>query len=61
VHKLRPRAELLFTFGLAFIVEEVVQMIWGKVPVDYRVPEELDGGLHVVRPPPTRRTACSCC
>ena len=28
----------LFTFGLAFVIEEVVQMIWGKLPVDYRVP-----------------------
>ena len=35
-------AELLFTFGLAFVIEEVVQMIWGKAPVDYRVPPSLD-------------------
>ena len=27
---------------LAFVIEEVVQMIWGKLPVDYRVPEALD-------------------
>ena len=31
-------AELLFTFGLAFVVEEVVHLIWGKVAVDYRIP-----------------------
>src|SRR4029078_6686761 len=37
VHPHRPVAELLFTFGLAFIIEEVVQMIWGKGPADYRV------------------------
>jgi branched-chain amino acid transport system permease protein len=35
-------AELLFTFGLAFVIEEVVQMIWGKAPVDYRIPSLLD-------------------
>jgi branched-chain amino acid transport system permease protein len=42
VHKHGHVAELLFTFGLAFIIEELVQMIWGKIPVDYRVPEALD-------------------
>ena len=35
-------AELLFTFGLAFVIEELVQMFWGKLPVDYRVPPSLD-------------------
>jgi branched-chain amino acid transport system permease protein len=38
VHAYGHVAELLFTFGLAFIIEELVQMIWGRVPVDYRVP-----------------------
>lgn len=42
VHQYGHVAELLFTFGLAFVVEEVVQMIWGKLPVDYRVPPSLD-------------------
>jgi branched-chain amino acid transport system permease protein len=42
VHKHGHVAELLFTFGLAFIIEELVQMIWGKVPVDYRVPDALN-------------------
>jgi branched-chain amino acid transport system permease protein len=42
VHKHGHVAELLFTFGLAFIIEELVQMVWGKVPVDYRVPEALN-------------------
>jgi branched-chain amino acid transport system permease protein len=42
VHKHGHVAELLFTFGLAFIIEELVQMIWGKIPVDYRIPEALD-------------------
>jgi len=42
VHKFGHVAELLFTFGLAFIIEEGVQMIWGKVAVDYRVPEILN-------------------
>lgn len=42
VHKFGHVAELLFTFGLAFIIEEAVQMIWGKIAVDYRVPELLN-------------------
>src|SRR6266576_410565 len=42
VHRHGHVAELLITFGLAFVIEEVVQMIWGKVPVDYRVPPSLD-------------------
>ena len=42
VHRHGHVAELLFTFGLAFVIEEVVQMIWGKAPVDYRVPSLLD-------------------
>src|SRR5664280_2245223 len=42
VHVYGHVAELLFTFGLAFIIEELVQMIWGRVPVDYRVPAELN-------------------
>ena len=42
VHKHGHIAELLFTFGLAYIIEEVVQMVWGKIPVDYRVPELLN-------------------
>src|SRR3984957_10345919 len=37
VHKNGHVAELLFTFGLAFAIEEVVQIIWGKSPVDFRV------------------------
>ena len=42
VHKHGHVAELLFTFGLAFIIEEVVQMAWGKIPVDYRIPDLLN-------------------
>jgi branched-chain amino acid transport system permease protein len=44
-HKFGHVAELLFTFGLAFLIEEVVHLVWGKVAVDYRIPLELDGTL----------------
>ncbi|MDO6966162.1 branched-chain amino acid ABC transporter permease [Rhizobium alvei] len=42
VHKYGHLGELLFTFGLAFLIEEVVQMFWGRSPLDFRVPEALD-------------------
>src|SRR5580700_873499 len=42
LHRLGHVSELLFTFGLAFVIEEVVEMIWGKLPVEYNVPPSLD-------------------
>ncbi|MCW5620811.1 MAG: branched-chain amino acid ABC transporter permease [Burkholderiales bacterium] len=42
VHKYGHVAELLFTFGLFYLIEEVVHLIWGRAPVDYRVPAVLD-------------------
>jgi len=41
VHKYGHVAELIFTFGVAFLIEEVVQLIWGKENVDYSEPVEL--------------------
>lgn len=42
VHRHGHVPELLFTFGLAYVIEEVVQMIWGKLPVNFAVPRSLD-------------------
>ena len=42
VHRHGHVAELLFTFGLTYVIQEIVGMVWGKVPVDYRVPPSLD-------------------
>ena len=42
VHRHGHVAELLFTFGLAFVIEELVQIVWGKSPVDFRTPALLD-------------------
>ena len=42
IHKYGHIAELLFTFGLFYIIEEIVQMIWGKAPVPYKIPEMLN-------------------
>lgn len=45
VHSNGHIAELLFTFGLAFIIGRVVQMTWGMLPMPYRVPPLLDFSL----------------
>lgn len=37
--------ELLITFGLSYIMVELVQLVWGRSSVDYRVPPALDGPL----------------
>jgi len=42
VHKYGHVAELLFTFGLFYLIEEVVHLVWGRAPVDYRIPAQLD-------------------
>lgn len=41
VHKYGHVAELIFTFGVAFLIEEAVQLIWGKQNLDYHEPEVL--------------------
>jgi branched-chain amino acid transport system permease protein len=48
VHKFGHVAELLFTFGLAYVVEEIVHLIWGRAPVDYRIPAQLDFTLFTL-------------
>jgi branched-chain amino acid transport system permease protein len=47
-HKFGHIAELLFTFGLAFLAVEVVQLIWGKAAVDYHPPASLQGTLFTL-------------
>ncbi len=48
VHRHGHVSELLFTFGLAYVILEIVQMIWGRAPVPYRIPAELDGPLFTL-------------
>lgn len=40
--------ELLFTFGLSYVLVELVQLIWGRAAVPYSIPAELDGPLFTV-------------
>jgi branched-chain amino acid transport system permease protein len=48
VHKFGHVPELLITFGLSYIILELVQLIWGTSSMDYRVPDELSGPLFTL-------------
>jgi len=41
VHRYGHVAELIFTFGVAFLIQESVVLIWGKQTLDYREPASL--------------------
>jgi len=43
VHRFGHVAELLITFGLGYVILELVQLVWGRNAMDYRVPQLLDG------------------
>lgn len=42
VHQYGHVPELIFTFGLALLIEEIVQFIWGKDQMPYSIPEVLN-------------------
>ncbi|WP_273508320.1 branched-chain amino acid ABC transporter permease [Planktotalea frisia] len=42
VHQYGHVPELIFTFGLALLIEELVQFIWGKNQMPYNVPDVLN-------------------
>ncbi|NRR30270.1 branched-chain amino acid ABC transporter permease [Oxalobacteraceae bacterium] len=48
LHKLGPIPELLFTFGLSFLIVELVQLVWGRAAIRYPIPAELDGPLFTL-------------
>jgi branched-chain amino acid transport system permease protein len=48
VHRFGHVAELIFTFGLAFLIQEIVQLIWGKATKDYHEPEILQFPLFTL-------------
>lgn len=48
VHRYGHVAELLFTFGLVYVLDEIVHLVWGRLPVDYRVPPSLDFTLFTL-------------
>ncbi len=48
VHKYGHVAELLFTFGLYYLIEESVHLIWGRASVPYKIPPLLDGAAFTL-------------
>jgi branched-chain amino acid transport system permease protein len=48
VHRGGHVAEILFTFGLAYVIEELVTMIWGRNAVANPVPAVIDFSLFSV-------------
>src|SRR6266566_4583231 len=48
VHGFGHIAELIFTFGVAILIEEVVQLVWGRPAKSYQVPVLLDFPLFRV-------------
>ncbi|MEM1038706.1 MAG: branched-chain amino acid ABC transporter permease [Pseudomonadota bacterium] len=42
VHQYGHVPELIFTFGLALLIEEMIQFFWGKAQKAYEAPAELD-------------------
>jgi branched-chain amino acid transport system permease protein len=48
VHRYGHAHELLLTFGLSFIVAELIKLFFGNYPVDYRIPKALDFAAFAV-------------
>ena len=48
VHQHGHVAELVFTFGLAFLIEEAVQFFWGADTKNYQTPDLLDFPLFTL-------------
>jgi branched-chain amino acid transport system permease protein len=48
VHKFGHVPELLVTFGLSYVIVEIVQLIWGRIAVEFRPPEELRGPVFTL-------------
>ena len=53
VHKFGHVPELLITFGLSFIVLELVQLVWGRQAVNFAPPPSLAGSLFTIVSEPT--------
>ena len=48
VHKFGHVPELLVTFGLSYVVYELVQLIWGRTAVEFLPPELLKGSAFTL-------------
>ena len=48
VHKFGHVPELLVTFGLSYLILELVQLVWGRSTVPYGLPSQLQGPLFTI-------------
>ncbi len=48
LHAQGQLAELLFTFGLSYLIVELVQLTWGRLTVPYAIPASLQGALFPI-------------
>ncbi|MEO7337833.1 MAG: branched-chain amino acid ABC transporter permease [Caldimonas sp.] len=48
VHKYGHVPELLVTFGLSYLILELVRLVWGNATVPYGLPEQLQGPLFTL-------------
>ncbi|MGF6525285.1 branched-chain amino acid ABC transporter permease [Variovorax sp. PvP013] len=48
VHKFGHVPELLITFGLSYLILEIVQLLWGRSTVPYGLPTQLQGPLFTL-------------
>jgi len=48
VHKFGHVPELLVTFGLSYLILELVQLVWGRSTVPYGLPSQLQGPLFTL-------------
>ena len=48
VHAYGHVPELLITFGLSYVIFELVRLVWGPSNVDYRIPAALEGPLFTL-------------
>jgi branched-chain amino acid transport system permease protein len=48
VHKFGHVPELLITFGLSYIILELVQLVWGRTALNFQPPPELRGPLFTI-------------
>ena len=53
VHKFGHVPELLITFGLSYIVLEIVQLVWGRTALNFQPPPSLQGPLFTILQLPT--------
>ncbi|HMS27663.1 MAG TPA: branched-chain amino acid ABC transporter permease [Burkholderiaceae bacterium] len=48
VHKYGHVAELMITFGLSYVILELVQLVWGRIALEFKPPEILQGPVFTL-------------